>query len=152
MNDPTVEELEHLRAEVAELRALVETLTNGHAEIVCRRLAVVDDLGERITLTATTFGEANLVVAASPIDTDSTVDIVAGPIDDNRTEVAVTLWGGGNAQAQMQSFRENDSEQWRSAIDVEDHNVRDWTLRTVLEPAGVTVHSKDLGGFEFPGR
>ena len=152
MNDPTVEELEHLRAEVAELRALVETLTNGRAEIVCRRLAVVDDLGERITLTAETFGPANLVVAASPVDTHSTVDLIAGPIDDNRTEVAVTLWGGGNAQAQMQSFREDDSEQWRTAIDVEDHNVRDWTLRTVLEPAGVTVVSRDLGGFEFPGR
>lgn len=96
-------ELDQLRTEVAELRALVTMLTSGHAEIVCRRLAVVDDLGERITLTADTFGEALVTVSADPLGDSTSVMLHAGP-DCGTTELGVLLCADGDIRARLHAI------------------------------------------------
>jgi len=69
-------ELATLRAEVAELRAVLDHLTSGQAELVVRRLAVMDDsAAERVTVTARSGGEAAVKVISGDAEAYMGADV-----------------------------------------------------------------------------
>ena len=155
MSTTDADELGQLRAEVAELRGLIDELTSGNAALTVRRLAVSDGLGERIVLFANTMGEARVDVMLAP-DSGTTASLFAEPGDGGAT-VGAALWTQGNHLASLAAVdtRQPHSDNctvWTGELHIEHSPERFVTDLVTVGVDGLKQSRSDLRNVELPFR
>jgi hypothetical protein len=133
----SADRIDQLEAEVAELRQLVEALTNGTAELVVRRLAVVDDNGVERVATNVTTSYAELRVDGTGRHHAQAAVVLA--VEDPKpgdgrdfTNADVFISGGGDIVTRMTALQQRDG--WDAWLLLDDqHGSADLTSRSLAE-------------------